>query len=237
MSKHTSYGDGATVRRFATLLAARTPLRQYAADWEETTASSSGTGSRGGLPADPVIARLLRTPEGHGLADQAAKVADQIDEWMRTGNQLARIAQRLLPMDHPVAEMFIRHRELRQSGAGICQRCKRQVPGIVENKLDGIEADRLKSGFCFGQPPHCYEAWRRSGMRDRATFIANWDHGSGTPETAGASLDAPDALQLSASSGEVRPTGSPYCEHVPPNLTDPDSFRCPICNPSAAGAA
>lgn len=206
MSKITDHRAGTLGRRFATLIAARNPLRQQAEDWAEGLSRTTESGSvSGGGPADPTLAKILRTPIGHGLADQATDVADRIDAWIRYGNALAFAAQRLLPLDHPVAEMLAKHRDIRQAGAGVCQRCHRDVPGIRENPMLGIEADRLKAGFCYGQPPHCYAAWVASGMVNRARFIHDWKTVSGTAETAGHTLGDTDGVQLGASGAEVRP--------------------------------
>lgn len=242
MSRLTDRATAAINRRFATLIAACNPLRQLADDWEETMPGKNETagGHTRGAHADPVAARVLRTPAGHGLAEQCADTANRIDAWIRHGNALARVAERLLPLDSQVAQMLAKHNAVRHVGAGICGRCGRDVPGIKENPLFDIKADRLKAGYCYGQPPECYNAWLAAGRPDRARFVDAWKHESGTDETAGPTPRADDALLSAVLGGPVRPstetTSGPYCEHVPPNLTDPDAFRCPICNPEQASA-
>lgn len=206
MSKITDNRAGVISRRFASLIASRNPIRQLATDWAEGhNTSSGGPGVSGGGAADPTLARILRSPEGHGLADQANDVADRIDAWIRYGNALTYAATKLLPLDHPVAEMLAKHRDIRQAGAGTCQRCKRSVPGIRENPLLNIEADRLKGGYCYGQSPHCYDTWTQQGRPNRATFNESLNQTSGENETAGPTPVTPNDVPSSGSGGALRP--------------------------------
>jgi hypothetical protein len=205
MSRKPTDSNAITAHRFASLVAAAAPLRQHADDWAEgfsastdldhtiggTTGDSRVVGEAIAGMKDHVENRVTRQVEettvplreGHGLATECERLADDIEEWIAQGNRLARRALRLMPVDHPVAMTMAKHQEVRLAGAGPCNRCGRDVPGIVESAVDGTQADRLKSGFCFGQPPHCYEAWRRTGMRDRKKFIDDWHAESGTDET------------------------------------------------------
>lgn len=208
MTKISDNRKNVLARRFATVIAARNPLRQLADDWAEGHRSQPGPGGTGGGIADPTLARILRTPQGHGLADQAADVANRIDAWIRYGNALSYAATKLLPVDHPVAEMLAKHRDIRQAGAGICQRCKRSVPGIRENPLLDIEADRLKAGYCYGQPPHCYDTWVQRGRPNRATYNESLEQTLGEKETPGPPAADTNAVPSPGSGGALRPGGA-----------------------------
>ncbi len=234
MSSNEDRSSGATIRRFSSVIAAVKPLLQFAEDWREGFAARTDmTHTIGHSTGDSrvfsdavtgmtdhvedkvtrqVKAVTIPEREGHGLADDCARVARDIEAWIVEGNHLAREVQRLLPKDHAVAMTLVKNQAVTLMGAGVCQRCGRDVPGIVEAPIYGIKPDRLKSGFCYGQEPHCYDAWRRRGMRDRARFIQEWKDAeaaakaaAGARETPGASTTAPDAVQLSGSGGEVSP--------------------------------
>ncbi len=207
MSPKTKDTNATTTIRFASLVAAREPLRERAEDWQEgfskctdTTHTIGGTTGDSRVAGeaiagmkdhveDKVTRQIEETTiplrEGHGLATECHQLAADIDDWIRAGNALVRRAQRVMPVDHPVAMTMAKHQQVRLNGSGPCARCGRDVPGIVESTIDGTKPDRLKSGFCFGQEPHCYEAWRRTGMRDRRKFIDDWNAESGTDETPG----------------------------------------------------
>lgn len=174
MSKTNDRRQAFVARMVLTLLDARAPLRRQAEDWAEGFAATSGgqPGGRGSI-ARPTESRALTPTHGAGLANDCATTANEIDDWLHTGERLANRALRLLPLEHPVAEMLARHGAIRQIGAGSCQRCHTGVTGNGE--------DRLRSGWC----PACYQRWIRAGRPDRARFNNDASPQAGDSKGAG----------------------------------------------------
>lgn len=189
---------GGMVRRFASLLDARSVLRRLADDWDEgfssTSSSAADGGSHGSGPAHPVeVAALEPGREGAGLSARCRLLALAVDEWARQGAALAGEVRALLPLDHPVAEMLARHGAVRFIGAGSCLKCANGVSGVGE--------DRMKSGFC----PACHGRWRRAGYPDRVRFVADASPTVGDGETAGPRSATANGVQLGATGYGLRP--------------------------------
>ncbi|MDP1795201.1 MAG: hypothetical protein Q8K63_13780 [Acidimicrobiales bacterium] len=182
-------------------------LERQASDWLEgfgvgaTGSGGSGNAMGGGRTLadairgmvdhklDPETNQIITTSipqrEGHELALRCTEHAERIRAWLNEAPQLDKRLYELLPKDHPLAEMQARHAERTDAGAGTCDGCGRPVPGIRENPTLGIKADRIKAGYCYGQPDACYPKWLAAGSPSKAEFKAITDPGLGKDETPG----------------------------------------------------
>lgn len=160
-------------RWFATLIAAIPILEQQAHDWAEGFNSTTGgaPGGRGSI-SRPTETRALNTPAGEGLADDCSALARELDDWLREGSRLTSRALRLLPQEHPVADMLARHAEARWNGAGECKACGDWVEGIDADQDTG---HRLRRGL----DAKCFKKWERAGKPDLVTWIADQRHRNG----------------------------------------------------------
>lgn len=153
-----------------TLMDARPALRRQAEDWDEGfSAATELTHTIGRSNASRVENAVIsdKPRAGTGLADQCRTTATDIDKWIHEGYTLATRVLRLLPLQHPVAEMLARHAQARFNGAGYCEACGVWVEG-ADYQPNG-RGHRIVQGLC---PAH-YEYWR-ANVRPSGLSATDW---------------------------------------------------------------
>ncbi len=244
------------VSRWSSLVAVAVVVDRCADDWAEGFSASTGSpgGGRGSVskPTEAAVIAADRpcglcggeTPcrdhpragdgqvwahaEGEGLAERAADAVARVEALAEQFSELWEILLQLAPLSPDLAHEIAVEHKTHKLGAGACGCCHEGVTGNGN--------DRLRAGFCSA----CYAAWTRSGKPDRALWVevrramlvTRAGNTRGNAETAGALTENDIGVISEATGGGVRPGEGPYCEHAPPHLTDPDSFRCPVCAPN-----